>query len=258
MRSSALSSVSQSGLRPPAGQSSVAGTRSRGSWFVPLTGTHPEAIHRALAWLSQLASTDPLKRDCVMAIPGKRNLTGDITESIGEGAATALSKGQQIRIGNATFHLWTEKTWHHSWRGPILAVFPGKSLLDKVDGTDDVTDVVVVPWQTNELDSWIAGWQAAEIGTSRPSAPRPLALDPRVVAVLTHLGESINKSTGVANSSDRATVIATFRRFLQDGIDYDPTEVRSWLVGQDGWEPRHADDVQKIAQTLRQGGRLRG
>ena len=65
-------------------------------------------------------------------------------------------------------------------------------------------------------------------------------------------------STGILHPLDRATAVDLFRILRDNGIPYDPKEIRAWLVSQGGWQPSDADDVKRVAEAILARKALRG
>ena len=222
-------------------------------------GEYRQAIIKGFAWLIQLAKGDASKRSALLAVPTHSNLRGDISSVIGEKAATNLNKGQTIMLDNLVkVSLLTERTVLYSWNGPILAIYPGRKFLDKIDSLPGVTDVLVIPWTIQGVQDWIDTWAATELGATSQVATRNPFSNPIVEVALEALTKRVNVSTGILHPLDRAAAIDLFRILHDAGIPYDPKEIRAWLVSQGRWQPSDADDVKKVAEAILAGKTLRG
>ena len=153
-------------------------------------------------------------------------------------------------------HLLTQKDRTYEWNGPILALWPTKSLMDTIDSLKGENDVLMVPWTLEEVQFWIDTWNARELGTD-DSATAPRRINTAVEIALERLDSIVNKSTGILHPSDRKTAIETFTKLRNNGTPFNPEEVRAWLIRESGWEPRHADDVSRVAKAVLEGRRLR-
>lgn len=232
---------------------------TRKSVFIRSHGPDKDALRRALAWLARLSEADITKRKVALAVDGKAQMSANtIVEVLGEAACKALAKGQPVTFGKATLSLVIQRDRLQSWTGPILAAFPSKKLLDKLDGLQGVTDIIVVPWTMEEAEFWIQAWGAEELGTTSSGRAAAPQLDPIVESALRNLTQSVNLSTGITHPSDRQAALDTFRVLSRNRIAYHPKDVRAWLVGKGGWEPKDADAVQNIAQGYLDGKRFRG
>lgn len=227
-------------------------------WYIDTSGPDEEAMSTAFAWLYQLGEVDAEKHDAILAVNTKRQLQGVVTSVIGESASKQLDRKNPVRLGNVTIRLMTKKIDASRGKsGPVLAVYPDQKLLDKVDEMHGVTDVLVVPWNRDEVNRWIATWNATELGTnSRDGDPNHIS-EPLVEAAMETLHNLVNVSTGITHSSDRSTAIEIFKILQRESIPFNPDEIRAWLVAEKGWKPNDADDVRAIAEGVLQGKQYR-
>ena len=234
--------------------------RERSSIYIHFQpGEYQQAIINGIAWLIQLAESDTSKRSALLAVPTLLNLRGDISSIIGDKAVTRFNKGQTVILNNLVeVSLLTERKNLYSWNGPILAIYPTKKLLDKIDSLPDVTDVLVIPWNIQEVQDWIDTWAATELGAAPQVATRKPFSNPIVEAALEALTKRVNLSTGILHPLDHAAAVDLFRILHDNGIPYDPKEIRAWLVSQGGWQPSDADDVKRVAEAILAGKTLRG
>lgn len=228
----------------------------RTSWFIDSKGPNEDAVELAFEWIHQLGENNEDKRDAVLAVNTKRQLDGVVADVIGEQATKALDKKNPVKVGEATIQLITKRIDPQGWQnGPILAIYPDKDLLDKIDGMHGVTDVLVVPWSKDEIQYWIDTWGAQAL-QSEETGSTPDLIDPIVEEAIESLDLLVNTSTGVTHSSDRSTCIEIFKTLQNEGIRFDPGAVRAWLVAEKHWDPDDADDVKEIAEGVQAGKRF--
>lgn len=222
-------------------------------------GEYHQTIIKGVAWLIQLAKSDASKSSALLAVPVHSTLRGDISSVIGDKAVTSFNKGNTVMLNNLVkVSLLTERTVQYSWNGPVLAIYPTKRLLDKIDSLTGVTDVLVIPWTIQEVQYWIDTWVATELSAAPQVATKKPFSNPIVEAALEVLTERVNLSTGSLHPLDRTAAVDLFRILRDNGIPYDPKEVRAWLVSQGGWRPSDADDVKKVAEAILARKALRG
>jgi|GEM_PF-926915 hypothetical protein len=229
-------------------------TRNASHWYVNSRGSNPDAVRQAIAWLQKGGERFGW-RSALLAVPGKRNLDGAVESTIGSRAVKELSSTKQTRIRGLTLHLMTELINASIVSAPVVAVFPTVQLLDKVDALHGPSDVLVVPWTMEEVTSWIQTWSARELGAEE-EVPLPSFSNPTVQVALEALTQHINLSTGLAHASDRASAVEMFSILKRSGEAFSPDEVRSWLVRQLGWHPRHANDAADMATKVMEGRRI--
>lgn len=229
---------------------------NRRSWFIDSEGPDDEAVELGFAWVNQLGENDEEKRNAVLAVNTKRQLDGVVANVIGEQAAKALDNKNPVQIGEGQIQLMTKRIDPSGWQsGPVLAIYPDKDLLDKVDGMYGVTDVLVVPWSKDTVQYWIDTWGAQAL-RSDESGSTPDLRDPIVEEAVDTLDFLANTSTGITHPSDRSTCIEVFKTLHNEGISFDPAAVRAWLVVEKQWDPDDADDVKEIAEGVQAGKRF--
>lgn len=143
--------------------------KGRPRFYVEAEGPDLEAVRRGLAWLAEAAERSG-GAQAVLAMPTKQNLWGTVSEAIGEQAAKALEAGGAVSLKRGvSLRLVTQRMWlHPSTPTPVLCVYVTESHLKKVDATPNVSEMCVVPWTMDELQSWIQTWAALPWQGSRP------------------------------------------------------------------------------------------
>ena len=77
-----------------------------------------------------------------------------------------------------------------------------------------------------------------------------------VLMALKTFAASANRSTGISHPSDKRAAIEIFTVLKKNGEQYDPDEVKSWLILKANWKPEFAEDVAKIARGILEGKRF--
>ena len=214
-----------------------------------------------MSWLISTCASTSQRIDALLAVPLKKYvIDGVIPEVIGGKVTSVLAKGQKVKLSNSLgeLSLLTERQNIYSWNGPVLAIYPDKKLLDKIDGLVGVTHVLVIPWISQDVNVWINTWSAYELGSTVPKSPKKLISNPVVIQALKTLTSTVNLSTGIGHPSDKAATIDLFQHLSAAGESFDPKEVRAWLVSEGHWRPEDADKVKGIAEAVLSGRKLRG
>lgn len=233
--------------------------KNRVSVYIKSQGPNIQAIKKGLSWLISICNSTQ-KCNALLAFLGKSQFRRVMSEVIDERVVKALAKGERIKLPNSPVELslLTERQRFYSWDGPVLAIYPTKKLLDKIDGLFGVTHILVVPWYLEEIQFWIDTWSAHELGSPPPKAKKRLVSNPVVEEALRSLTARVNVSTGLSHPLDKASAIDLFKRLKAEGEYFDPNEVRAWLVAEGNWKPEHADEVAKVAKGIIEGKRLKG
>lgn len=223
-------------------------------WFIDTEGPGPTELRPAFTWFRQQIANSP-DRQGLLAVPGKGNLE-HIQAIVGPAVVRQLRKDNRARFGDGTITLMTERTNPYFWSGPVLVLYADDRLLDKVDSLQTPSNVLFVPWRREEGRGWAHMWSARELGSSAEPSTRRFS-NPTVRAALESLTHRVNLSTGLAHSSDKAAAVQMFRLLHDGGEQFDPEEIRSWLISELGWEPRHANEVREVASGVLAGRNFR-
>jgi hypothetical protein len=178
----------------------------------------------------------------------KAQLDGDIGTALGDTPTSVLKKGASLRAEGKPLHFYTKLTLPRSAHGSvILAVHPDRKLMTAIDSLHGAHALVVVPWNMEDVQSWIEAHGPTEILTSTSVQPISPS-NPIIVVALESLLDSINRSTGIIHPRDKSRAIDTFRALQNARVEVEPAEVRAWLI-QNGLSPRHAEDIAQIASS---------
>ena len=82
-------------------------------------------------------------------------------------------------------------------------------------------------------------------------------MHPITKVALLDLSMAVNDKAGLANSSDRSMAIHTFMLLREDGIPFDPGEIRAWLISERECESEHADQFKNVAEGVLMGKNFR-
>lgn len=225
-------------------------------WFIDSHGPDTSALKTAFSWLLKKIGASSENRRGLLVVHGKGNLESTVGAVFGPAVAKKLGKENQVRIRGSAIELMTERIKPYGWSGPVLAVHPSPRLLDMVDSLSTPSEILVVPWLRDEVEPWIQMWGARELGSSAEPDTKRFS-NPTVRAALASLTRRVNLSTGIAHPSDRAATVEMFRLLYAAGEDFDPPEVRSWLISELNWQPKDANDVRDVAEGVLSGKRFR-
>lgn len=152
-------------------------TTSTRRYLVPLPRLDQEVdcIKIAIAKSYQLALETPVKPILLLTPTDDQLRRSTLVEAIGTSATAALLAGQQVAIADGVYLSHdSERTFRDRWtRGVILAVFAGKSMLDKVDDCPRAHAVVVLPGRMDQASEWARAWNPEIVGEPPKSAPKP-------------------------------------------------------------------------------------
>ncbi len=121
-------------------------------FYNPTFGDANAALRNAFHLCAQLAGSGQ-HAHITLAVPGKGNLDGMVSEFIGEQATRALQRDNKLDLGDLTLHLATQRI-PVQHRGPVLAAFAAMKHVQTLAKSHYVTDIVYIPWQEDELPAF--------------------------------------------------------------------------------------------------------
>lgn len=80
-------------------------------------------------------------------------------------------------------------------------------------------------------------------------------MTPLVNEALKSLTIIVNLSTGILHPSDESFAKEYFKALYKEGEPLDGSEIAAWAE-RNGWKPKHAKDLGKLAQKIGEGGRV--
>ncbi len=221
-----------------------------GRFYVPIAGADPAAVRAGFLWALKQSG------QALLAVPQLSTLDGVIEGIIGPEAVKALRKQRTIQSGKCVLKLATEREHPPSWIERVLAIYPSPKLLDYVDGLP-ASEILVVFWREDHLKRWASTWSALPLGSPSATSTPAATIDPVVRSALESLSARVNPSTGLGHPDDRSSAVELFERLRDARIRYEPAEVRTWLVGQGGWKPEHANEVEEVCRKVLEGKNLK-
>ncbi len=225
---------------------------------VPRLEQEVDAIKTAIAESYQLASEAPVKVILLLTPTDDQLRRSTLVEAIGTSAAAALLAGRQVAVADDVYLLHdSERTFRDRWtHGVILAMYAGKSMLDKVDDCPNAYAVVVLPGRKDQTSEWARAWNPEIVGEKLKGPSKPLIDNPVVEKALELLTDHVNLNNDLLTDHDRGPVVELLRRLRDLGELYDPSALRAWAVGH-GWSPRGADELQRVAKAVLERRRIR-
>lgn len=128
----------------------------RTAQYIDAHGPEEEAIKSAFQWLLSYGDESEDAQNAILAVNTKSALDGVVSNVVGGDVVKQLKKTKQVKLGEGEHHLVTKRIDAGSWgSGPALVLYPDRDLLDKIDEMRKVTDVLVVPWNREEVQFWI-------------------------------------------------------------------------------------------------------
>ena len=131
-------------------------------YHVETAGPDIEGFRTGLANAIKIAMDNGCNQVAI-AVHGKTNLSGVISDAIGEAAVNLLQKNGSFQFEGVTIHLMTERIKSGLREGVILATHASTKYLNKLLTDRRATDVVFVPWAPEEFEEYVANNESIAI-----------------------------------------------------------------------------------------------
>lgn len=146
---------------------SESSSRRRSSFFIKYEASSEEAISSGFRWLL-LQTSEENRKSLFLAVPSLSSLQGKILPVIGEPAVRALTNNGRMNFNRAFLRLVTVSNptaLQNAESSTVLALYPNCPLLRILDDCPMMSSILVIPAHFSEIKSWIAKWNARELGT---------------------------------------------------------------------------------------------
>jgi hypothetical protein len=216
-------------------------------------------VKRAFAWLD---AATPAGKRAALLLDAKASLrSGDVARFVGRDAVVQLMAGRAIPLpAGGMLQAMAMHGHRHppAFPGVVLIVYGDKKHLDYLDAMDEVTEVLVVPFTSNDVIFWVKQWGVPELGSPTPRTVQARSLPTDVVqralrAILDFAGDHEG-----LRSKDKGLVVHAFQMLLDANEPFVADEVRAWLVTSAGEHPQLADDISELAGEVLSGRRFKG
>lgn len=230
----------------------------RKSYYIKPESDPKETLMRALEWLSEACKRSNSQK-AFLAANSMGVLDGIIKDALGKDAVNLLKRGGNVTLdGSIKITLITDrKSIFSASNSPILAVYASRDFIDKIDGIENVSEILLLPWTLDEIQPWIRTWKASALGETPNTSTEPLIENKVVEEALKTLTNLINKSTGIKHPTDRGRTIELFEILKAGNEEFSPEEVKSWLVANGGLKAEDANEISDVAKKVLEGRSLR-
>lgn len=227
-------------------------------FYVDTEGNDDEAYREAIQFACQLAEGDPSIGKIVLLIATKRN-TGWFERLFGESALKQLFGGTKFKNCRPVIKLESLQTFRAGADASEIIITCGLDDKDvfKIDDCFSAKIIIAIPWLRSLLEKWLQTWNPTDIRSeqSSPSYSEPSCIVKKAMESLTN---SINMSTGIHHPSDENRAKTFIRALHKYEPSLDSNIVGAFLVRHLGWSTRHAQEVEKLIDTLNAGRYFRG
>ena len=231
-------------------------TNVRACYYLDSSSDVPNTVGRALdCWLSHANDR------AYLAVMSKQSLHGPLAEYLGKDLLRQLKKkdgvifykGVKVQLITKRLPLETP-----AQKAPILALYLKKNFLDIIDAESDVSALIVVTKNKEDVEQWILTRNAINLDEPDKLPNYPLIKNRVVVEAMQGLSSSVNQESGIWHTRDKEKTVQIFKILKEAGEYYDPYFVKCWLVRHGKFDAPDAERVAEVAQMVLEGRRLRG
>lgn len=138
-----------------------------------------------------------------------------------------------------------------NWRGgPVLAAWPTRETLAKIDDDPRTRALCVIPWGDETVREWAQAYTPKLLGAA--TAVEAVALDPVVEQGLLQLTRMVNHSNNLAGSLDHRDAVSVLRELHRGGYELPHRDIYSWALAH-GWPARGAERLRDMAERIDAG-----
>jgi len=216
-----------------------------------------EAYGLAFHFAKYIAENDA-KMKRIIYLVGSKNSTGWLDRLYGSDTVKRLHKG--MISGQFSVKIETLRTYRNNYGNAsdiVISCGIDSKELFQVEDYRNVGYIIAIPWLKDNIKSWVA--------TKRPSIleqtdkgivvkePDTIDINPIIKEAFKELTSVINNSTGINHPSDNSRAKTYVKSLFKYEDNLDPDLICSYLVNELQWDVRHANDIRKLIDTLKNG-----
>lgn len=134
--------------------------------------------------------------------------------------------------------------------GTVLAAWPQRDALARIDGDGRTRALCVIPWGDESVLAWARAHDPELLGGAQASAP--IRLDPVVEQGMLQLTRMVNHANSLAGALDHRDAVAVLRELHRGGYRLPHDDLYAWALGH-GWRPRGAERLRDMAERIDAG-----
>jgi hypothetical protein len=228
-------------------------------FFIATSGNDDEAYLEAMLYTCILTEKDPQIKKVVLLLNSKQN-TGWFERIFGREIEKKLFKGATFKNCGSFFKFETLKTYKDSNTPSEIVIACGldSEKVFPIDNFNSVKAIIAIPWLANGIDKWVQTWNPIEIRGNQQAVA--VYQDPTCIVkkAMQDLTSNINSSTGISNPSDEERAKTYILSLHKYETNLDANIVGAYLVRELNWNSIHAKEMEKLINTLNQGGHFKG
>lgn len=217
-----------------------------------IEGSDKAAIMKGLVWL---AENSVKTRRGFVAIPRKQDLVQGkgLYEVLGARISESLKRDGYAQLDDAAakLELVIENGYTLSCESsPILAIYPTRKFLNQIDSIPNTSAILVVPWSKMDIEEWIKIWDTTELSSQKVNR-RAQMKDESLKEAVRRMAISVNRTSRLSSIGDRRSIAKGLKLLKDGGMEFDPVEIKSYLVNEADWDAVNAEEFAKVAREAK-------
>ncbi|HEV2226401.1 MAG TPA: hypothetical protein VGR56_06305 [Nitrososphaerales archaeon] len=224
------------------------------NYYLELDGSPTEVSAQAMRWL--LGSSNQV---VYLAVIQNGIIENAFRDSLGQSfVRSMIGQGSALLNGHQVVLVTRHKKLYLPVATRLLALYPDRAFLDELDALPLITEILAVSWVPEDIKGWRTTRNAAPLGQAQTARTQMHLSDRVVEAAILTLDSEVNRANGLVGGRDKETAIQIFGILRRAGLEYDPDEIKAFLISERGWEAPLAERARFIASEILRGRRLRG
>jgi hypothetical protein len=218
-------------------------------------GDNQAQLKRAFGLAQEICKEGKEIESCVLYIPTQQNtaplenLLGDKYKEIGKGLKL-FKDGPVIRI-------LTDKTIQTVGASDVIviSIYCRIESVKKVDGLHNCKAIIAIPFLKDELNDWASMWSAVRVNEKGELEG---FVDKQTISssIVKNAVDEFPISLNISHNLGKDLVASKFKILRKHNIQYNTSEIASYLVSERGWTQESAEEVKKLGDKINDGKRI--
>lgn len=183
--------------------------------------------------------------------PDKNLRTTIFNEVLGNNSVKALEKGKKIFINGSYLTFESYNSNKHQSSKIVIAFYPTKSNLDKIDELY-AENLIVVPLREKELYEWQLTWNPEIIGKGKEEEKELID----VLEVKNALLKIIKAKSSLYHPSDYDFALGYLKFLHKNGFELVPFKIKGFAL-RNGWTVDSANQLKNLTEKIIKGINVR-
>jgi len=217
------------------------------------------AYKEAMKFACELAVKNTNIQRVVLLAASKNNVDW-LERAFDSNTVKQLFKGMHFKGCMPLYKLETVKTYKGGFnpQDVVITMAIDDERILPLDDEYSTIAVIAIPWQKRGIQQYLDTWKPVDIRSGQAYVSAIAEPSGVVKVALGELSDSINHTTGINNPNDNRNAKTTILALHKYEPVLDADVIKSYLIGELGWDSGHADDLTKLITTLNNGKSFQG